>query len=129
MSRTRLSTTVDTDLLESARSATGKPDSALVDEALAALLSRHRSAEVSRDAVIPRHRRVLVAPCTTTIRHLPSEVLLEPGEDPVPLRSAVNLDSIESVSIAILVERLGRVADARMREICAALAIAVDCSS
>ena len=84
---------------------------------------------LSRDAVIPRHRRVLVAPCTTTIRHLPSEVLLEPGEDPVPLRSAVNLDSIESVSIAILVERLGRVTDARMREICAALAIAVDCSS
>ena len=84
---------------------------------------------LSRDAVIPRHRRVLVAPCTTTSRHLPSEVLLEPGEDPVPLRSAVNLDSIESVSIAILVERLGRVADARMREICAALAIAVDCSS
>jgi mRNA interferase MazF len=28
----------------------------------------------------------------------------------VPLRSAVNLDSIESVSIAILIERLGRVA-------------------
>jgi len=46
----------------------------------------------------------------------------------VPLRSAVNLDSIESVSIAILVERLGRVADARMREVCAALAVAVDCS-
>ncbi|HYO19787.1 MAG TPA: type II toxin-antitoxin system PemK/MazF family toxin [Dermatophilaceae bacterium] len=83
---------------------------------------------LSRDAVIPRHRRALIAPCTTTIRHLPSEVLLEPGEDPVPLRSAVNLDSAESVSIAILVERLGRVADDRMRQICAALAIAVDCS-
>jgi mRNA interferase MazF len=83
---------------------------------------------LSRDAVIPRHRRALVAPCTTTIRRLPSEVLLEPGDDPVPLRSAVNLDSIESVSVAILVERLGRVAEARMREICAALAVAVDCS-
>ncbi len=59
---------------------------------------------------------------------VPSEVLLEPGEDPVPLRSAVNLDSVESVPIAILVERLGRVADHRMRQICAALAIAVDCS-
>lgn len=46
MSRTRLSTTVDTDLLESARKASGKPDSALVDEALAALLARHRAAEV-----------------------------------------------------------------------------------
>src|SRR3954452_12118076 len=83
---------------------------------------------LSRDAVIPRHRRALIAPCTTTIRDLPSEVLLEPGDDPVPLRSAVNLDSIESVSIAILVERLGRVAEARMRESCAALAVAVDCS-
>lgn len=83
---------------------------------------------LSRDAVIPRHRRALVAPCTTTIRELPSEVLLEPGEDPVPRRSVVNLDSVESVSIAILVERLGRVAEARMRQICAALAVAVDCS-
>ena len=53
--------------------------------------------------------------------------LLEPGDDPVPLPSAVNLDSIESVSIAILVERLGRLGDPRMREICAALAVAVDC--
>jgi mRNA interferase MazF len=83
---------------------------------------------LSRDAVIPRHRRALVAPCTTTIRGLPSEVLLEPGEDPVPLRSAANLDSLESVSIAVLVQRLGRVADVKMREICAALAIAVDCA-
>ena len=80
-----------------------------------------------RDALIPRHRRALIAPCTTTIRGLPSELLLKPGDDPVPLRSAVNLDSIESVSIAILVERLGRVAEARMREICAALAVSVDC--
>ncbi|MBC7592792.1 MAG: type II toxin-antitoxin system PemK/MazF family toxin [Kineosporiaceae bacterium] len=83
---------------------------------------------LSRDAVISRHRRALVAPCTTTVRGLASEVVLEPGDDPVPLRSAVNLDSIESVSVAILVERLGRVAETRMREICAALAVAVDCS-
>ena len=83
---------------------------------------------LSRDAVIPRHRRALVAPCTTTVRGLASEVVLEPDDDPVPLRSAVNLDSIESVSIAVLVQRLGRLADARMREICGALAIAVDCT-
>jgi mRNA interferase MazF len=83
---------------------------------------------LSRDAVIPRHRRALVAPCTTTIRGLASEVVLEPDDDPVPLRSAVNLDSVESVSIAILVQRVGRLAESRMREICAALAVAVDCS-
>ncbi len=82
---------------------------------------------LSRDAAIPRLRRALVAPCTTTIRGLPSEVVLEPGEDPVPRRSAVNLDSVESVSVGVLVERLGRLADNRMREICAALEVAVAC--
>lgn len=83
---------------------------------------------LSRDAAIPRLRRALVAPCTTTLRGLPSEVVLEPDSDPVPRRSAVNLDSVESVSVAVLVERLGRLADGRMRQICAALAVAVDCA-
>ena len=82
---------------------------------------------LSRDAAIPRLRRVLVAPCTTTVRGLPSEVVLEPDDDPIPRRSAVNLDSVESVSVGVLVERLGRLADARMRDICRALSVAVDC--
>ena len=82
---------------------------------------------LSRDAAIARLRRVLVAPCTTTIRALASEVVLEPGEDPISRRSAVNLDSVESVSVGVLVERLGRLADARLREICRALEVAVDC--
>jgi mRNA interferase MazF len=83
---------------------------------------------LSRDAAIPRLRRALVGPCTTTIRGLPSEVLLEPGEDPVPRRSAVNLDAVESVAIATLVDRLGRLSAERMREVCTALTVAVDCS-
>jgi mRNA interferase MazF len=82
---------------------------------------------LSRDAAIPRLRRVLVAPCTTTVRGLPSEVVLEPGDDPVPRETAVNLDSVESVSVGLLVERLGRLSDARMRDVCAALAVATDC--
>ncbi len=82
---------------------------------------------LSRDTAIPRMRRTLIAPCTTTIRGLASEVVLEPGDDPVPRRSGVNLDSVESVSIAVLVERLGRLSDSRMREVCAALDVAVDC--
>lgn len=82
---------------------------------------------LSRDAAIPRLRRTLIGPCTTTIRDLPSEVVLEPGEDPVPRRSAINLDSVESVSTGVLVERLGRLSDSRMEQVCAALAVAVDC--
>ncbi len=82
---------------------------------------------LSRDAAIPRLRRTLVAPCTTNIRRLPSEVVLDPAEDPVPKLSAVNLDSVESVSVAVLVERLGALSDDRMRDVCAALTVAVDC--
>jgi mRNA interferase MazF len=82
---------------------------------------------LSRDAAIPRLRRALVAPCTTTIRGLPSEVVLEPPDDPITRRSAVNLDSVESVSVASLVERLGTLSSARMHEICSALEVAVDC--
>ncbi|MDF9278187.1 antitoxin MazE5 [Arthrobacter sp. EH-1B-1] len=47
MARTRLSTTVDFDLLSDARQAVpGVTDSVLIDAALHALLVRHRSAEI-----------------------------------------------------------------------------------
>lgn len=81
---------------------------------------------LSRDAAIGRLRRVLVAPCTTTVRGLASEVVLNPGDDPVPLRAVVNLDLVESVPVAALGSRLGRLADARMRAVRVALAVAVD---
>jgi mRNA interferase MazF len=82
---------------------------------------------LSRDVAIPRLQRALIAPCTTTIRGLPSEVVLEPETNPIPRLSAVNLDSVESVSLGVLVDRLGRLSDDRMREVCAALSVAVDC--
>jgi hypothetical protein len=47
MARTRLSTTVDAELLSDARRAhAGASDAALIDEALAALLARRRAAEI-----------------------------------------------------------------------------------
>jgi hypothetical protein len=47
MSRARLSTTVDGALLEQARRLrSGVTDAVLIDEALSALLARHRAAEV-----------------------------------------------------------------------------------
>lgn len=82
---------------------------------------------LSRDAAIPRLRRTLVGPCTTTVRGLASEVVLEPGDDPVPKRCAVNLDSIESVALGALTQRLGRLSSARMREVCEGIAVATDC--
>ena len=47
MARTRISTTVDAELLARARrTRSGLADSALIDEALAALLARQRTAEI-----------------------------------------------------------------------------------
>jgi hypothetical protein len=47
MTRARISTTVDGELLATARrSRSGVPDSALIDEALVALLAQHRGAEI-----------------------------------------------------------------------------------
>lgn len=82
---------------------------------------------LSRDAAIPRLRRALVGSCTTNVRGLPSEVVLEPGVDPIGRCCAVNLDSVESVSVAVLVERIGSLSGQRMIEICDALAVATDC--
>lgn len=82
---------------------------------------------LSRDTAIPAYRRTIVGPCTTTIRGLPSEVLLDPAEDPIPRPSAVNLDSVQHVAIDALERRIGQLSDVRMEEICTALAVAVDC--
>lgn len=91
-------------------------------------IARRPVVVLSRDAAIPRLRRVIVAPCTSRVRGLASEVVLEPGDDPVPRRCAANLDSVESVSVATLVDRLGRLSAARLRQLCAALEVAVDCA-
>ena len=90
-------------------------------------VSRRPVVVLSRDAAIPRLRRTVIAPCTTTIRGLPSEVLLDPRADPIPQVSAVNLDSIESISVGTLTDRLGRLSDERMRQVCHALSVAVNC--
>ena len=90
-------------------------------------IGRRPAVVLSRSAAILRLRRALVAPCTTNVRGLPTEVLLEPGDDPVVQRCVVNLDSVTNVPVALLVDRLGRLDEHRMRQVCAALEVAVDC--
>lgn len=82
---------------------------------------------LSRNAAIRGRRRALIAACSTIIRGLASEVLLEPGDDPVHKPCVVQLDAITDVSLHVLTRRLGRLSSGRMRDICAALATAVDC--
>lgn len=83
---------------------------------------------LSRTSAVLARNRATVAPCTTVHRGLPSEVDLDPREDPIPRPCVVSTDSLESVSVSLLVERLGRLSDERMREVCAALAVALDCA-
>jgi mRNA interferase MazF len=62
---------------------------------------------LSRDVVIPLHRRVLVAPCTTTIRGLVSEVVLDPTTHPRAEVVGGPTSTRSSVSLGVLVDRVG----------------------
>lgn len=82
---------------------------------------------LSRDAAIRKLQRALVAPCSTVVRNLATEVHLEPGEDPVWLPCVVQLDSALRVSVVNLTSRLGRLSDERIHRVCRAMATAMDC--
>jgi len=81
---------------------------------------------VSRDAAIEVMARVLVAPVTTRVRGIPSEVALGRREG-LPQESAASFDNLQPFPKAMLVRRLGRVGPERMGEICAAAGVAIDC--
>lgn len=59
---------------------------------------------LTRDSILEYLGEVAVAPITTTVRGIPSEVLLGPG-DGMPRDCAVNLDHVQTVSKG----KLGRV--------------------
>ena len=81
---------------------------------------------LARDGAIPFLRGIMVAPVTTVIRGLPSEVPL--GEDlGLETPAAVNLDAVMTVSRVRLGEAVGRLGDEELREVCAALQVAVGC--
>lgn len=60
---------------------------------------------LSRNEAYSVRELVMVAPLTTRIRGIPSEVLLE-DEDDVPRACVVNLDTIATIAKASLRERL-----------------------
>ncbi len=82
---------------------------------------------LSRDVSIPRLRSVMFAPATTNVRGLDTEVILEPGDDPVDQRSALNLDSVGTIDVEHLIRRLGQIDVVKLQAVCAALDVAVDC--
>ncbi len=80
---------------------------------------------VSRDAANELMRRVLVAPVTTRMRGIPSEIALGPSEG-LPRASVASFDNVRPFPKAMLVRRLGSLAG-RTSEICRAAAATFDC--
>lgn len=89
-------------------------------------LGRRPVLVLTRPEALPALPRVLVAPATTTVRGLPSEVPLD-RDDGMPRPCVLNLDTPELVPKPMLVERLGALSDVKMAAVCEALAAATGC--
>jgi mRNA interferase MazF len=74
-------------------------------------------------AVLPT---VMVAPVTSAVRGLPSEVLIGVA-DGLKHESAVNLDHVQTIECARLSRYIGHLSPDRMRAVCRALAVATGC--
>lgn len=82
---------------------------------------------LSRPDVIPLLGTVIVAPITSTIRGIPSEVMVGVDEG-LKHPSVVNLDGIQLVDQARLRTLVGTLSREKMEQVCEALAIATGCS-
>jgi mRNA interferase MazF len=79
---------------------------------------------LTRDSIIPYIGEVTVAPVTSTIRDIPSEVLLG-QKDGVAKECAVNCDHLQTVAKGRIGSLLTRLSIARIREIRVAVAFAL----
>ena len=81
---------------------------------------------LTRDSVIPYLSTVTVAPVTSTIRGVPSEVVLN-EEDGMKAPCAVNLHNAITISQSRLGKRVAGLSPVRMNEICAAFRFSLGC--
>jgi mRNA interferase MazF len=83
---------------------------------------------LTRQSSIAYLSAVTVAPITSTIRDVPSEVRLTEA-DGMKGECAVNLHNVVTVSKTHLGRRVAVLSPERLREICGALGFALGCSS
>lgn len=81
---------------------------------------------LSRGDAIAVLGTVMVAPVTSTVRGIPSEVRVGPAEG-LKHESAVNLDHVQTVEKSRLFRRLGKLSATKMQEVCRALSVGVGC--
>jgi mRNA interferase MazF len=88
---------------------------------------KHRPVVVlTRDSIVDRLARVTVAPVTSTVRGVASEVALG-TEDGLKQPCAINLHNIVTVPKEGLGRRVAQLNERRLEEICAAIAFALGC--
>lgn len=76
---------------------------------------------LTRNSAIPFLTGVTVAPITSTIRGIPSEVPLMPDEDGMFAECVVNADNIQTIQKANLNAFITQLSQERMREVRAAI--------
>lgn len=81
---------------------------------------------LSRDAALRVLETAVVAPISTRIRDLPSEVRVGIGEG-LKSDSAINLDHLYTVAKADLRQWVGQLSPAKMDEVCSGVQIALGC--
>ncbi len=81
---------------------------------------------LTRESALAYLATVTVAPITSTIRGVPSEVVLN-EEDGMKVPCAVNLHNAVTVSRNKLGKRVAQLSSVRMTEVCAALRFALGC--
>jgi mRNA interferase MazF len=93
---------------------------------LADLDKRRPVVVLTRDPMGRYLNSVIVAPITSTVRGLSTEVEVGP-DDGVRLASVANLDNVQLVARQSLVRSIRKVRPATMTSICRSLAIATGC--
>ena len=83
---------------------------------------------LTRNSAIAYLSTVTVAPLTSTIRGVPSEVVLN-EDDGMKSPCAVNLHNAVTVSQQRMGKRVAQLSPARMNEVCAALRFSLGCDS
>lgn len=81
---------------------------------------------LTRNRFIPRLHAVLVAPVTSTVRDIPTEVPLGP-DDGMPRACAANFDNVFTLRKERLERRITRLTDSRLAAVCAAYRFAAGC--
>jgi mRNA interferase MazF len=81
---------------------------------------------VSRNEAIPVLNNLVIAPVTSTIRRIPTNVPLGAAEG-IDHDSVASFDNLTSVPKALLTVRLGALAPHRRVELCVALEALADC--